>query len=66
MAETRTAAEAALDAFIKTHGIKYEKAVECLTALFAFYNFPAKHWKHLHDNPIENRFATVRHRTIRS
>jgi hypothetical protein len=28
MAETRKAAEAALDAFIETHGIKYEKAVE--------------------------------------
>jgi len=71
MAETRTAAEAALDAFIKTHGIKYEKAVECLTkdreALFAFYDFPAKHWKHLHTtNPTESTFATVRHRTIRS
>ena len=51
MAETRKAAEAALDAFIETYGIKYEKAVECLTkdreALFAFYDFPAEHWKHL-------------------
>jgi hypothetical protein len=27
MAETRKAAEAALDAFIETYGIKYEKAV---------------------------------------
>ncbi len=51
MAETRKAAETALDAFIETYGVKYEKAVECLTkdrdALFAFYNFPAEHWKHL-------------------
>ena len=51
MAETRKAAETALDAFIETYGIKYEKAVECLTkdrdALFAFYDFPAEHWKHL-------------------
>jgi transposase-like protein len=43
----------------------------CLTkdrdALFAFYDFPAEHWKHLRTtNPIESTFATVRHRTIRS
>ena len=71
MAETRKAAENALDAFIETYGVKYEKAVECLTkdrdALFAFYDFPAEHWKHLRTtNPIESTFATVRHRTIRS
>ena len=70
MAETRKAAEAALDAFIETYGIKYEKAVECLTkdreALLAFYDFPAEHWKHLRTtNPIESTFATVRHRTVR-
>ena len=51
MAETRKAAETALDAFIETYGTKYEKAVECLTkdrdVLFAFYNFPAEHRKHL-------------------
>ena len=71
MAETRKAAETALDVFIETYGIKYEKAVECLTkdrdALFAFYDFPAEHWKHLRTtNPIESTFATVRHRTVRS
>jgi len=71
MAETRKAAENALDAFIATYGAKYEKAVECLTkdrdTLFAFYDFPAEHWKHLRTtNPIESTFATVRHRTIRS
>jgi len=71
MAETRKAAEAALDGFIETYGIKYEKAVECLTkdreALLAFYDFPAEHWKHLRTtNPIESTFATVRHRTVRS
>ena len=64
MAETRKAAETALDAFIETYGIKYEKAVECLTkdrdALFAFYDFPAEHWKHLRTtNPIESTFATI-------
>jgi hypothetical protein len=51
MAQTRTDAEAALDAFIETYGIKYEKAVACLTkdreTLLAFYDFPAEHWKHL-------------------
>ena len=57
--------------FIETYGIKYEKAVECLTkdrdTLFAFYDFPAEHWKHLRTtNPIESTFATVRHRTARS
>ena len=71
MAETRKAAEVALDAFIESYGIKYDKAVECLTkdrdALFAFYDFPAEHWQHLRTtNPIESTFATVRHRTIRS
>src|SRR6478609_4659618 len=71
MAETRKAAEAALDAFTETYGIKYEKAVECLTkdreTLLAFYDFPAEHWKHLRTtNPIESTFATVRHRTVRS
>ncbi len=71
MAETRKAAENTLDAFIATYGVKYEKAVECLTkdrdTLFAFYDFPAEHWKHLRTtNPIESTFATVRHRTIRT
>ena len=37
------------------------------TALLAFHDFPAEHWKHLRTtNPIESTFATVRHRTIRS
>jgi transposase-like protein len=71
MAETRHVAEAALDKFIESYGIKYDKAVECLTkdreALFAFYDFPAEDWKHKRTtNPIESTFATVRHRTVRS
>ena len=71
MAETRTDAEAAFDGFIESYGVKYEKAVECLSKdrgpLLAFYDFPAEHWKHLRTtNPIESTFATVRHRTIRS
>ena len=71
MAETKNDALAAFDAFAETWGVKYDKAVECLTkdreALLAFYDFPAEHWKHLRTtNPIESTFATVRHRTIRS
>jgi putative transposase len=61
MAETKAAAEAALDV----------KAADCLAkdrdVLLAFYEFPAEHWKHLRTtNPIESTFATVRHRTIRA
>ena len=71
MAETKKDALAAFDAFVETWGIKYEKAVECLTkdrnALLAFYDFPAEHWKHLRTtNVIESAFATVRHRTVRA
>ena len=46
-AETRMDAEAAFDGFIESYGIKYEKAVECLSKdrepLLAFYDFPAEH-----------------------
>jgi transposase-like protein len=71
MAETKHAAEAALDMFVEIYGTKYDKAVECLTkdrdVLLTFYDFPAEHWKHLRTtNPIESTFATVRHRTTRS
>ena len=51
MAETSKDAEAAFDAFIAAYELKYDKAAECLAkdrqALFAFYDFPAEHWKHL-------------------
>jgi len=71
MAQTRKDAEAAFDEFIESYGVKYEKAVECLSKdrepLLAFYDFPAEHWKHLRTtNPIESTFATVRHRMVRS
>jgi transposase-like protein len=71
MAETKKDALAAFDAFVETWGVKYDKAVECLTkdrdALLSFYDFPAEHWKHLRTtNVIESSFATVRHRTVRS
>ena len=70
-AETRAAAEAAVDTFAEKYGTKYDKAVACLTrdrdALLAFFDFPAEHWDHLRTaNPIESVFATVRHRTIRT
>jgi transposase-like protein len=70
-AETRAAAEAAMNTFTEKYGTKYEKAVTCLTkdreALLAFYDFPAEHWDHLRTaNPIESVFATVRHRTVRT
>ena len=71
MADTKAAAKAAFDHFAEVYGAKHDKAVACLTkdrsALLAFYDFPAEHWKHLRStNPIESTFATVRHRTIRS
>jgi transposase-like protein len=70
-AETRAAAETAMDTFAEKYGAKYEKAVTCLTkdreALLAFFDFPAEHWDHLRTgNPIESVFATVRHRTVRT
>ncbi len=70
-AETRAAAQTAMNTFAEKYGAKYEKAVTCLTkdreALLAFYDFPADHWDHLRTgNPIESVFATVRHRTVRT
>jgi len=70
-AETRAAAEAAMEVFAAKYGAKYEKAVTCLTkdreALLAFYDLPAEHWDHLRTaNPVESVFATVRHRTVRT
>ena len=60
-----------MDVFAEKYGIKYHKAVACLTkdreALLAFFDFPAQHWDHLRTaNPIESVFATVRHRTVRT
>ena len=67
MAGTKKDAVAGFNVFVETWGVKYDKAVACLTkdrdALLAFYEFPAEHWKHLRTtNPIESSFATVRHR----
>jgi putative transposase len=70
-APTRAQAEVAMAVFAEKYGIKYARAVECLTkdreALLAFYDLPAEHWDHLRTtNPIESVFATVRHRTVRT
>jgi putative transposase len=70
-APDRARAEAAISVFAEKYGIKYPKAVDCLTkdreTLLAFFDFPAEHWDHLRTaNPIESVFATVRHRTVRT
>ena len=71
MTETSKEAHDAFDHLAEKYGTKYDKAVACLTKdrdeLLCFYDFPAKHWKHIRTtNPIESTFATVRHRTKRS
>ena len=68
---TRKEADAALAVFSGKYGVKYPKAVACLTrdrdAMLVFFGFPAEHWGHPRaSNPIESLFATVRHRTVRT
>ena len=70
-AASRDAAKVAFDRFTGKFGAKYDKAVACLikdrSALLAFYDFPAEHWKHVRSsNPIESTFATVRLRTAKT
>ncbi len=70
-AETKAAAEKALDLFVATCEAKYAKAVSCLVKdraeLLVFYDFPAQHWIHVRTtNPIESTFATVRLRTAKT
>ncbi|MFF7199182.1 IS256 family transposase [Streptomyces sp. NPDC008079] len=67
-AEDRGHAEKAIEAFTKTYGAKFPKAVAKITEdrdeLLAFYEFPAEHWIHLRTtNPIESTFSTVKLRT---
>ncbi|MCA1675544.1 MAG: IS256 family transposase [Actinobacteria bacterium] len=67
-APTRADARAGLERFRGEFDAKYPKAVAKLdrdwTALTAFYDFPAEHWRHLRTtNPIESSFATVKLRT---
>lgn len=64
-------AEEAYQQFIESYGVKYPKALQCLSkdrlALFAFFDYPKAHWISIRTtNPIESTFATVRHRTIKS
>ncbi len=64
-AETKQAANQALDNFLEKYAVKFETACECLKkdrdVLLTFYDFPAEHWKHLRTtNPIESTFATIR------
>lgn len=70
MAEDKKTALAALDDFVDTYSLKYQKATNCLLKdreeLLTFYNFPAEHCKPMRTtNPIESTFATARHRTKR-
>ncbi len=67
-APTRADAAAGLERFRSELDAKYPKAVAKLdkdwSALTAFYDFPAEHWRHLRTtNPIESSFATVKLRT---
>ncbi|HTP29839.1 MAG TPA: IS256 family transposase [Anaeromyxobacteraceae bacterium] len=67
-APTRKDAGEALEVFREEYGAKYPKALAKLdkdwSALTAFYDFPAEHWRHLRTtNPIESSFATVKLRT---
>ena len=68
LSATKDAALQAYDHFIHRYEAKYPAACQCLAkdqeVLFAFYDFPAEHWRHIRTtNPIESTFATVRHRT---
>jgi putative transposase len=67
-APARADARASLERFRAEFDAKYPKAVAKLdkdwSALTAFFDFPAEHWRHLRTtNPIESSFATVKLRT---
>ena len=67
-AEDRAHAQKAVEAFAKTYGAKWPKAVAKIIddqeELLAFYDFPAEHWIHLRTtNPIKSTFSTVKLRT---
>jgi len=70
-AETKEAAEKAMDNFKEKYEAKYPKAWQRLAkdreVLLAFYDFPAEHWRHIRTiNPIESTFATIRLRHRRT
>ncbi len=67
--EDRAHAEKAIQAFTKTYGTKWPKAVAKITddaeELLTFYDFPAEHWVHLRTtNPIASTFSAVKLRTM--
>ena len=68
MAEDRTHAERAIEAFASDYATKWPKAVAKVTddqdALLTYFDSPAEHWQHLRTtSPIESSFAPVRART---
>jgi transposase-like protein len=68
LAEDRSHAERAIDAFAADDGVKWPKAVAKVTSeaerLLCFFDYPAEHWVHLRTtNPIESSFSPVRART---
>ena len=70
-AETKQAAEQALQNFREKFAAKYPKAWQRLEkdrdVLLSFYAFPADHWRHIRTtNPIESVFATIRLRHRRT
>ena len=67
LAEDRTHAERAIQAFAADYGVKWPKAVAKVTGeaerLLCFFDYPAEHWVHLRTtNPIESSFSPVRAR----
>jgi transposase-like protein len=68
LAEDRTHAERAIEAFASDYGVKRPKAVAKVTGeterLLCYFDYPAEHWVHLRTtNPIESSFSPVRART---
>jgi transposase-like protein len=68
LAEDRSHAERAIEAFARDDGVKWPKAVAKVTGeterLLCFFDYPAEHWVHLRTtNPIESSFSPVRART---
>ncbi|MDQ3255185.1 MAG: IS256 family transposase [Acidobacteriota bacterium] len=68
LSKTREEAKSKVMTLAKSWRGLYDRAAECLLddldRMFAYYDYPAEHHKHLRTtNPIESIFATVRLRT---
>jgi transposase-like protein len=68
LAEDRSHAERAIEAFAGDYGVKWPKAVAKVTGeaerLLCYFDYPAEHWVHLRTtNPIDSSFSPVRART---